>query len=261
VVVELGGVRLELLRKVAPAVGGPGLARLEVAVPLSEVVLGVTVERRRLRRAIAPAGPGRLTSGQADTIAAGVERSLALVDGELRLPTLDVDADDTWAHGLDEAARGLDMEDGRLGGPGTEDEAARPQTQDDALVTALVVVGVVELAAAVEPHHRPLGELEFGPTRGVGPHSVAGEEGKVRNRFLGRGLGRPLQGHPGLQLTDVPVPVLLLRCGRGGAETGHSKGKTRENERALPHDRFHLREPPRLPRWIRAKTMPAACRL
>jgi hypothetical protein len=237
VVVELRSIRLELFREVAPAVGGPGLARLEIAVPLPEVVLGVPVERRRLRRSVAPPGPGPLTRGQADEIATGVEGGLALVDGELRLPAFDVDADDARAHGLDQAARGLDVEDGRLGGPGAQDEAAGPQTQDHALVTALVVVGVVELAAAVEADHGPLGELEPRSTRGVRPHPITGQEGKVRDRLLGRGLGGPLQGHPRLHVADVSVSVLLLSRGRGGTETGHSKSKTRQNERALPHGR------------------------
>jgi len=237
VVVELRSVRLELLRKVAPAVGRPGLPRLEVAIPLAEVVLCVPVERCGFGRPISPAGPRSLTRGQADVVAAGVERGLTLVDGELRFASVDVDADDARTHGLDQAARGLDLEDGRLRGPGPEDEAARPQTQDDALVTALVVVGVVELAAPVEAHHGSLGELERHTSRGIRPHPVAGEEGKVRDRLLRGGLGGPLQGDTGLHVSDVPVSVLLLRCGGSGAKPAHSKGETRQNECALPHGR------------------------
>jgi hypothetical protein len=233
--VEHGGVGLELPGQVAAAVGGPGLPRLEIAVPQTEVVLGVAVEGGRLRRPVSPASPGPLAGGEPDKVPARVQGGLTVVDGELCLPTLDVDAHHTRAHGLHEAAGCLDLEDGGLGGPGPEDQAAGPQAQHDTLVPALVVIGVVELAAPVQADDGALGELELDPPGGVGPHPVTRKEGKIRNRLLRRRLGGPLQGHPGLDVTDVPVAVLLLRHDRGGTEAGRSEGDTGDDDRALPH--------------------------
>jgi hypothetical protein len=233
--VEHGGVGLELPGEVAAAVGGPGLARLEIAVPQTEVVLGVAVEGSRLCWSVPPACPRRLAGGQPDAVTTRIEGRLAVVHGELRLPALDVDTHHGGSHGFDETAGGLDLEDGRLRGAGSQDEAAGPQAEHDPLVPALVVIGVVELAAPVEPDGRALGELELDTTSRVGPHPVAGEEGKVRDRLLRRGLGGPLQGHAGLHLADVPVAVLVLRRGRGGTEAGRSEGEAGDDDRALPH--------------------------
>ena len=53
-------------------------------------------------------------------------------------------------HGLDQAARGLDVEDGRLGGPGPEDEAAGPQTQDELKAELNLDSNLMAIAGKIE---------------------------------------------------------------------------------------------------------------
>ncbi len=257
VAVELGGVGSELLRKIASAVGGPGLPGLEVDVPLCEVVRRVEIEGLGLGRTVTPARPRPLAPGEAHAVPAGVEGGFSLVDRELRLAALDVDADHPGLRDLDQAARGLDLEHRRLAGAGADDEAAGPQAEHDPFVPAFVVGGVVELAPAVEPDHRTLGELELGPARGVGPDAVAGEEGQVDRRFLRRDLGGPLQAHTRFHAADEPVRVVFLSGRRGRNQAGRGDGQARQSECALPHGS----SPSGSPRGSRPGKEQGACRL
>ena len=236
VVVELRSVGSQLLREVAPAVGGPCLTRLEVGVPEREVVLGNAIERLGRRRSVAIARRRPLACREPHPVAARVECDLALVDGKPSLAALHVDADDARDRDLDQPPGGFDLEDRGPGGPRAQNQAPGPETQHDALVPALVVGGVVELAPAVEAHDRPFGELELSPARSVGPDPIAGEEGQVGHRFLRRDLGSALHADTRFDVSDEPVWVAFLSGCRGRGQTGRGDGQARQSECQWPHE-------------------------
>ena len=229
---ELTGVGVELVGEVLGRARGPAVFGLAEAVPAGELVVLAGVEPPRLLGLGAPAGPRALAGGQPHLPTAVVEHRLAGVDAHPGLAGLHVDPHDPAVEGLHHAGRRLDLVSREAAAAHPDERAAGPQAQDDALVLSLLVPGVVELAAPVHAHDRPVGELHLRPPVRVGPHAIAREERQVCESLLGAHLGGPLQGDAGLDEPDAAVPVSVLAEGRQGSETAQGGGS---DERSGPH--------------------------
>jgi hypothetical protein len=146
----------------------------------------------------------------ADTRAAvALEHGLAFVDGQACLAGPRVDAVDAAAARLDHAPRRLELE--ITAADLMHVDAPRPEAEDDAIAG---VVEVIELRLVIEPEEGAGFELELDASAIVGPNPVAGQEGDVRLSLFRGGLGRALDGHPVLDVTDAPVPIVLVARGR-----------------------------------------------
>src|SRR5207245_11302095 len=151
---ELAGIRRDLFGKVLRAGLGPLVARAPVLVPAGELVAGRTVEALgSLDRFPAPR-VGALARAHAN----GIEPGLALVHREPGFARVDVHAVDAAAADLHHAARRLDAQ---AGVAPMDVEPARPQPKDDDVLP--LARHVVELAPAVDPEHRAVGELDLRP--------------------------------------------------------------------------------------------------
>src|SRR5437773_6921920 len=173
---QLAGVRCDLFGKVFRPGVGPLVALAPLFVPAGELVAGCTVEALGSLCRFPASRVGALARAHAR----GIEVGLAFVYREPGLARVDVDAVDAAPADLDHPARRLDA---HAGVAPMDVEPARPQPQDDEVLPFARYV--VELASAVDPDDRALGELDFGPPPLIRPHAIAGKEWKVRQRLLG----------------------------------------------------------------------------
>src|SRR5262249_43512539 len=134
-----GAVPVQLVRVGSDVVGElvqvPGRVDrllLPGGVPLRELVALAAVEGGRALFDLAPARVEALAGPHAHRLRA-LQRGFALEDGDARLAGLDVEARHPPRRGHD-AARGLDFEGSVAPVTQMEEEAARPESEHDALV-------------------------------------------------------------------------------------------------------------------------------